>query len=120
MSLSITTLTVVASMCCYCYCHGFVLLSSAPAAAGGTRCFEPGTGYLYDYESTLLLNEADGPGQGKDVGFHVTGKVRVEVIWQRPGTTHDKVLQLEVSTRTPFMIWSIIKLVICFHFLCLS
>lgn len=92
------TIAVCVCCCCCCYCYGFVLLSSAPAAAGRTRYFEPGTGYAYDYESTLLLNEAEGPERGKDVGYHVTGKVRVEVIWQRPGTTHDKVLQLEVST----------------------
>lgn len=81
------------SLCCY----GFVLLSS-PAAAGGSRYFEPGTGSVYTLESTLLLNEASGPRQGKDVGFHVSGKLKIETVWQKPGTINDKLLRLEVST----------------------
>lgn len=72
-------------------CHGFVLL----AAAGGSQLFEPTTVLNYDYESTLLLNEPQ-PRTGKDVGYQVSGKLKVECVWQL-GSSSNKLLKVTVS-----------------------
>ncbi|XP_054269339.1 microsomal triacylglycerol transfer protein isoform X2 [Macrosteles quadrilineatus] len=67
----------------------------APAAAGGSQLFEPTTVLNYDYESTLLLNEPQ-PRTGKDVGYQVSGKLKVECVWQL-GSSSNKLLKVTLE-----------------------
>uniref|UniRef100_A0A1B6CB32 Vitellogenin domain-containing protein n=1 Tax=Clastoptera arizonana TaxID=38151 RepID=A0A1B6CB32_9HEMI len=90
---SVALMMVWWSLCCY----GFVLLSST-AAAGSSMIFEPGTGGEYDLESTLLLNEPPGATQGKDVGFQVSARLRLESVWENPENHKEKLLRLELRS----------------------
>ncbi|KAG0704324.1 Microsomal triglyceride transfer protein large subunit [Chionoecetes opilio] len=82
--------------------HAFVLLSSYPAY---TRQFEVGTLYVYEYETSVLLNEPQPlpvtslPGPtAKDVGFKVELTAEVTPVWQHPSNTNEQILQLTVVT----------------------
>lgn len=70
-------------------CYGFVLL----AAAGGSQLLEPGSSLNYNYEATLLLNEAEA-GSGKDVGFQISAQLSLETVWE---AAQNKLLYLKVT-----------------------
>lgn len=74
------------------FCYGFVLLSSAAGQNGDFNLFQKGDSLRYNWRSTVFLNEKDGGD--KSVGFAVTGKVVISVIW---GEGDKKLLKVEVS-----------------------
>lgn len=76
-------------------CYGFVLLSS-PAGAGrvpGTHVFEPGSWWLYEVRSSVLLNEKHGES-AKNVGFYIDGEVVVRSVW---GVDYERIFRIEVG-----------------------
>ncbi|XP_045138824.1 microsomal triglyceride transfer protein large subunit-like isoform X1 [Portunus trituberculatus] len=77
--------------------HAFVLLSSYPAY---TRQFEVGTLYVYEYETSVLLNEPQPlpVSTAKDVGFKVELTAEVTPVWQHPTNNNEQILQLTVVT----------------------
>lgn len=74
-------------------CYGFVLLSSPARASGaaGSDVLRAGNGWVYEYQTTVLLDERTGGG--KNVGFYVSGEVSVESIW---GKDLERILRFQV------------------------
>lgn len=73
------------------------LCQQAPAY---TRQFEVGTLYVYEYETSVLLNEPQPlpVSTAKDVGFKVELTAEVTPVWQHPSNTNEQILQLTVVT----------------------
>lgn len=67
--------------------------------AAYTRQFEVGTLYVYEYETSVLLNEPQPlpVSTAKDVGFKVELTAEVTPVWQHPSNTNEQILQLTVS-----------------------
>lgn len=78
------------------YCQ----MAPAAAGAGTARLFQTGYGYMYDYQTTILLNEAPGPRIGNDVGFQISADLSVSVIWQNPNNANQKLIRLEMIKPT--------------------
>ncbi|XP_075214236.1 microsomal triacylglycerol transfer protein isoform X2 [Lycorma delicatula] len=68
----------------------------AAAGAGTTRLFQNGVGFLYDYQTTTLLNEAPGPNIGSDVGFQISAELAVSVVWQNTNNADQKLFKFEM------------------------
>lgn len=83
-------------------CYGFVLLSSATGAGGipQTNIFEPGSAWMYDLHTSVLLNEKGE--NAKDVGFLITGNVLVESVWG--DSNFDRLLRFEVRSSFLFFV----------------
>ncbi|XP_030757163.1 microsomal triglyceride transfer protein large subunit [Sitophilus oryzae] len=62
-------------------CSGFVLISSASAPVNRLELFSLGESLVYQWKSTVLLNEIDQ--SSKNVGFAVAGKVTVDSVWAK-------------------------------------
>ncbi|XP_068229870.1 microsomal triglyceride transfer protein large subunit isoform X2 [Palaemon carinicauda] len=73
------------------------LCQQAPAF---TRQFEVGTLYIYDYETSVLLNEPQAVpvSSAKDVGFRIEMKAEITPVWQHPSNNHEQILQLTVAS----------------------
>lgn len=86
-----------ALQCALAPAHAFVLLSSYPAF---TRQFEVGTLYIYDYETSVLLNEPQAvpASSAKDVGFRVEMKAELTPVWQHPNNNNEQILQLTITS----------------------
>ncbi|KAK7021851.1 hypothetical protein SK128_009107 [Halocaridina rubra] len=94
---SLSWLVWGALQCALAPAHAFVLLSSYPAYS---RQFEVGTLYIYDYETSVLLNEPQSVHipSTKNVGFKVEMKAEITPVWQHPTNTQEQILQLTVAT----------------------
>ncbi|XP_044760118.1 microsomal triglyceride transfer protein large subunit [Coccinella septempunctata] len=73
-------------------CYGFVLLSSAAGQNGDVKLFVPGEETLYNLHSTVVLNEKNG--ESKSVGYIVSGKVVVQVVWSKE---YEKILKIQLK-----------------------
>lgn len=70
-----------------------------------TRQFEVGTLYVYEYETSVLLNEPQPlpVSTAKDVGFKVELTAEVTPVWQHPTNNNEQILQLTVVTPKLFV-----------------
>ncbi|XP_076264767.1 microsomal triacylglycerol transfer protein isoform X1 [Rhynchophorus ferrugineus] len=73
-------------------CSGFVLISSASGAGSHLELFSLGESLVYQWKSTVLLNEVDRAS--KNVGFFINGKVTVTSIWENG---NKKILKIELT-----------------------
>ena len=78
------------SGCCWSLCF---LLS---AVAGATRGWDLGRGLKYEITTTLLFREAGRPRPGGDVGFQMTGYLKVVPVWQDPKNLNTVILKIKV------------------------
>ncbi|XP_046406130.1 microsomal triacylglycerol transfer protein isoform X2 [Ischnura elegans] len=72
----------------------FLVCGLLAVFASSTRQYDAGRRLTYEYETTVLINEAGF--NRKDVGFRITAELGVSVVWQSPVDSTDKLMFFEV------------------------